>query len=90
MFIYAIDGIDTIAGIDAIDVLYGYPYEGSQRPSGNGEQPVGEVELVAIEPVFEFEASSRNYSGIYAGIGRCCEPRDDESADEVLVVVGIL
>ena len=54
MFIYAIDGIDTIAGIDAIDVLYGNPYEGSQRTSGNGE------------------------------------PRDDESPDEVLVVVGIL
>lgn len=90
MFIYAIDGIDTIDVIDAIDVLYGYPYEGSQRPSGNGEQPVGEVELVAIEPVFEFEASSRNYSGIDASIGRSCEPRDDESAYEVLVVVGIL
>ena len=90
MFIYAIDGIDTIAGIDTIDVLYGNPYEGSQRPSGNGEQPVGEVELVAIEPVFEFEASSRNYSGIDASIGRCGEPRDDESPDEVLVVVGIL
>ena len=90
MFIYAIDGIDTIDGIDAIDVLYGYPYEGSQRPSGNGEHPVGEVELVAIEPVFEFESSSRNYSRIDAGIGRCGEPRDDESADEVLVVVGIL
>ena len=65
------------------------PYYGSYSPSGNGEQPVGEVELVAIEPVFEFEASSRNYSGIDASIGRCGEPRDDESPDEVLVVVGI-
>ena len=66
------------------------PYYGSYSPSCNGEQPVGEVELVAIEPVFEFEASSRNYSGIDASIGRCGEPRDDESPDEVLVVVGIL
>ena len=35
------------------------------------------------------EACCCNYSRIDAGIGRCGEPRDDESPDEVLVVVGI-
>lgn len=66
------------------------PYYGGDCASYNGEKPVGEVELVAVESVFEFEACCGNDGGIDAGIGRSSEPRDDESAYEVLVVVGIL